>query len=147
MTTNGRAQSDKPNVAASFGDLAHDVIELTELQAELLAMDVRETSRTVRLGLILGIAGIVIFLGSVPVMLAALAYVLVEQGGWSHAAGFGGATIVGLLLSALIVAAAWWKLRSSAVTLHRSRDELKRNIAWVKSSLRNRGQANLSDFD
>lgn len=142
MSTNGRARTDKPNVATSFGDLAHDVIELTELQAELLAMDVRDTSRSVRLGVVLGAAGIVLFLGSVPVLLAALAYLLIEQRGWSHAAGFGAATLVGLLLSGGVLGAAWWRLRTSVVTLHRSRDELRRNISWVKSSLRNRAQPN-----
>lgn len=145
MSTNGRARTDKPNVATSFGDLAHDVIELTELQAELFATDVRDTSRSVRLGVALGAAGVVLFLGSVPVLLAAVAYLLIEQRGWSHAAGFGAATFVGLLLSGGVLAAAWRWLRMSVVTLHRSRDELKRNIAWVKSSLRNRAPSNSTE--
>ncbi len=142
MSTNGRARNNEPNVAASFSDLAHDVIELTELQANLFALDVKDTSRSTRTALILGVSGVVVLLGTIPVALVSLAALLIEQLGWSNAAGFGAATLVGVLLGAGILAAAWSRFRTSAVTLHRSRDELRRNIAWVKSSLRNRAQLN-----
>ena len=45
MSTNGRARNNEPNVAASFSELTHDVIELAELQAQLFALDVKNTSR------------------------------------------------------------------------------------------------------
>ena len=36
MNSNGRVREEEPNVATSFSELAHDVIELAELQAQLL---------------------------------------------------------------------------------------------------------------
>ena len=142
MNTNGRVNGEEPNVVASFAGLSHDVIELAELQAELFALDVKDTSQGARTALLLSAAGILVLLGSIPVALVTIAVLLVEQFGWSNAAGFGAATAVGILLGAGILAAAWARFRTSLVTLHRSRDELRRNIAWVKTSLRNRAQPN-----
>ena len=147
MNTNGRVRTDEPNVAASFAGLSHDVIELAELQAELFALDVKDTSQTARTAFILSAAGIVVLLGSIPVALVTFAMVLIEQLGWSNAAGYGTATAAGILLGAGILAAAWARFRRSVITLHRSRDELRRNVAWVKASLRNRAQPNPAEPD
>lgn len=142
MSTNGETRASEPNVAASFAGLSHDVIELAELQAELLALDVKDTSQSARTAIILSAVGIAVLLGSVPVGLVTMAVALIELRDWSHVAGFGAATIVGVLLSAVILATAWTQLRSGVVTLHRSQEEFRRNIAWIKSSLRSRAQRN-----
>jgi hypothetical protein len=142
MSSDGQTRNSEPNVAASFAGLSHDVIELAELQAELLALDVKDTSQGARSALILSAVGIAVLLGSVPVGLITLAVALIEQRGWSHIAGFGAATVVGVLLSTVILATAWTQLRAGVVSLHRSQEEFRRNIAWIKSSLRSRAQRN-----
>ncbi len=63
MNTNGRVRSEEPNVAASFAGLSHDVIELAELQAELFALEVKDTSQSARTALVLSAAGIIVQLG------------------------------------------------------------------------------------
>lgn len=140
MSTNGRARTGEPDVAASFSELTHDVIELAELQAKLFALDVSNTSQRTRTSLIWAVVGVCMLLGTIPVALFTLAELFVEQLGWSNAAGFGMATIIGALASASILVAAWLRFRTGLGTLQRSRDELSRNIAWIKSSLRSRGQ-------
>lgn len=147
MTTNGRAQKSEPNVAASFSELTHDVILLAELQAELFAADIKDTSQKARSSLMLGVVGVCVMLGSIPVALFALAELLHEQVGWSSAASFGVATLVGVVISVSILAAAWARFKTGLGTLHRSRDELRRNVAWVKSSLRNRVYSNHEEKD
>lgn len=142
MNTNGRAHNTEPNVVTSFSELAHDAIELAELQTQLFALDVKDTSRGARTGLCLAAAGFTVLLGSFPVALVALAVVLIEHRGWSHAGGFGMATLVGVVVAAALLTAAWRTLRTSVVTLHRSGEELNRNITWLKSNLRNRSQSN-----
>jgi hypothetical protein len=60
--------------------------------------------------------------------------------GISEPAGFGLAALVGVVLSAALMMAAWSRLKSGQVSMRRSREELSRNLAWVKSNLRGRSQ-------
>jgi hypothetical protein len=41
MSRNGRYAAEVPDIATSFSGLTHDVIELSELQARLLMLDVK----------------------------------------------------------------------------------------------------------
>jgi len=142
MNTNGRVRDEEPNVATSFSGLAHDVIELGELQAQLFVHDVKSTTQKTRTSLLLGVVGACVLLGSVPVLLFALAELLVEQFGWTRSAGFAAAAVVGIAASAGILAAAWNRLSVGLHSMQRSRDELSRNIAWIKSSLRSQSSTN-----
>lgn len=136
MNTNGRMRDEEPNVATSFSGLAHDVIELGELQAQLFVHDVNSTVQKTRTSLLLGVVGVCILLGSVPVLLFAIAEFFVEQFDWPRSAGFTVAAIIGIGASVGLLAAAWNRLSVGLHSLQRSRDELSRNIAWIKSSLR-----------
>jgi hypothetical protein len=138
---NGRCSVKTPNVAASVSDLTNDVIELTELQAQLFALDVKKSMVKARTCLILSVVGICLSLGSVPVALIALAELLVEQLAWSTSAAYGVATLVGLLLSGIAIGVAWGYTKKGLVSLDESREELRRNLTWLKSTLRKRGHA------
>jgi hypothetical protein len=129
-----------PDVAGSVSGLAHDVIELSELQLQLLRLDIRKSSQKVRLCLVLAIIGVCLLIASIPVALLALAEVFVEQLDWARSAAIGAAALVGLLLSAIFAGAAYGIVRSGLFSLDRSRDELNNNMAWVKSTLRSRQQ-------
>ena len=145
MNGNGRYRGKTPNVAASVSELTHDVIELTELQAELLKLDVKQSVDKARTTLILSVVGVCVLLGTIPVALFALAELLVEQLAWSRSVAFGAATLVGLLLSGIIFAVAWGYIKSGLVSLERSREELNRNISWLKSTLRRRAQPHAAE--
>ena len=136
MNTNGRSRDDEPNVATSFSGLAHDVIELGELQSQLFVHDVKSTVQKTRTSLLLGVVGGCVLLASLPVLLFALAEFMIELFGWSRSAGFAVASVVGIAASAGFLAAAWDRLSAGLNSMQRSRDELNRNIAWIKSSLR-----------
>jgi len=141
MNTNGRVRDEEPNVATSFAGLAHDVIELGELQAQLFVHDVKSTAQKTRTSLLLGVIGACVLLGSVPVLLFAVAELCVEQLGWPRSAGFGLAAVIGVGASAALLAAAWNRLSVGLNAMQRSRDELSRNIAWIKSSLRSQSSS------
>lgn len=138
MNTNGQSKSGEPNIAASFSGLAHDVIELAELQAQLFTLDIKSTSEKTRTSLVLAVAGACALLGSVPVALFALGELFQKFLGISEAAGFGLAALVGVVLSAVLMMAAWSNFKSGEASMRRSREELSRNLAWVKSNLRGR---------
>jgi hypothetical protein len=140
MNGNGRQRTQMPDVAGSVSGLTHDVIELAELQTRLLTLDLKRSSQKTRTCLILAVIGACLLLASIPVALLALAELLVEQLDWSRSAALGVATLTGLLLSAIFAGIAYSIARSGLVSLERSRDEFNRNVAWIKSTLKNRGQ-------
>jgi hypothetical protein len=136
MNTNGRARADEPNVVTGFSDLAHDVIELSELQARLAALDVAAAWQRMQSGAVLAIVGACALLGCIPVLLLTAAEALVEFAGWSRTLSLSLAGVSGLVLAGIVLAIAWRKLKTLLSTFDRSREELSRNVAWVKSSLR-----------
>lgn len=140
VNSNGHAKSAGPNVASSFSGLAHDAIELAELQAQLLRLDTQAAARNGGRSIGLLVLAACLLLGCVPVALAALGEVFIAQWGWSRAGAYAAAAGVGALLSAGAGVAAWRRVQSALASLQRSRDELGRNIAWLKSNLkRDRG--------
>lgn len=143
MTGNGRYHDPgkTPNVAASVSDLTHDVIELSELQAQLLTLDVKQSVEKARACLVLAVIGVCMLLGTIPVALLALAALLVQGLGWSIAASTAVATFVGLLIAGVVFGVAYSYIKKGLVTFERSREELRRNVAWLKSTLRTRGHA------
>jgi hypothetical protein len=140
MNGNGRQRPQMPDVAGSVSGLTHDVIELAELQTQLLMLDLKKSTQKSRTCLILAIIAVCLLLASLPVALVALAALLVEQLEWSQSAALGVATLVGLVLAGIFAGAAYSIVRSGLVSIERSRDEFNRNIAWIKSTLKERGR-------
>ena len=83
-------------MATSFAGLAHDVIELGELQSQLFVHDVKSTTQKTRTSLLLSVVGACALLGSIPVLLFAVAELFVEQFDWSRSAGFALAALIGI---------------------------------------------------
>jgi hypothetical protein len=145
MSINGKAGAKRVNVVADFSELAHDVIELSELQAKLLALDVKATTRRMRAAIAFAIVGACILLGSVPVVLMIAAEALVEFAAWSRTASTALAAAIGLLLSAIVLAIAWQRLKTMLTAFDRSREELSRNLLWLKTSLQRNSSATTHD--
>jgi len=147
MITNGRVRQKEPDVATSFSELTHDVIELAELQAQLLALDVKTTTQKTRTSLILAVVGICILLGSIPVGLMAISHIFIDQLQWPPAAGYAVGMLIGIVLSAAFMAAGYYQISTGFSALERSREELRRNIAWIKSSLRSQRHSQPAEAD
>jgi len=141
MNTNGRFRDKQPDVATSFSELAHDVIELGELQAQLFALDIKSTVKKTSSSVLLTIVGACVLLGSVPVILLALGYLIAELLDWPVSAGLGIAAAVGIAISAGVLLLAWNRLSAGLHSMQRSSEELRRNIAWIKSTLKSRKTA------
>ena len=97
-----------------------------------MKLDAQAAARNGGMSVALLVVGACLLLGCVPVALVALAEVFVAQFGWSRAGALGAAAAIGLAISAASGAAAWYRLRRALASLQRSRDELNRNIAWIK---------------
>lgn len=129
----GLRVSTPEGVIESVGEFTANVMGLAELQAKLAAVDAKEAIGVgvVPLALI-GVAGAVI-LGALPVILIGLGFVL--------AAAFSIPQGVGLLIVGGIAAAiggvvgflAVRAFSTSFVSFRRSREELVRNLSWIKT--------------
>lgn len=120
---------------SSTRQLAHDAVELAELQLQLFAADGREMARKSAPPLALMVAGITIAISGLPLLLAGLASALVELAGFPIWLAMISSTVAGLAIGgvAVVVGVKW--LRPQLTIWKRSTDELKRNVDFLKGSL------------
>ncbi|MGA2618319.1 MAG: phage holin family protein [Thermoguttaceae bacterium] len=126
-----------PNgVAKSMGELMHDIASLAELQCELFRIDCREGLKRMLIaaGLLL-LAGVVA-VGTVPIALILVAELLVQAAGLSRAAAFSIAALGGFIVAAAMGVAGWCCFRAVVCVFDRSREELARNMTWIKHALK-----------
>ena len=116
--------------------LAHDAATVAELQAKLVALDLKASSRFIRLSLLLGIAGGTLLFACLPVGLIGVAELLVAVGGWNEWVAYLAVAIIGILASAMLFWLGWRTLQKSSGMMHRSQEELARNLQWFKAALR-----------
>jgi hypothetical protein len=135
---NDHADSTSPagDIRQGMTQVLRDMVTLGELQAELMQVDLRNfmTSRVVPT-VLLGAVAIIAALASLPILLASLAYYLVEVANLTVASAFLAAAGVGLLVAAICGGTAWQRLRSRNDAFARSRIELARNVRWLKQVL------------
>ncbi|QEG36924.1 phage holin family protein [Bythopirellula goksoeyrii] len=134
-------KASQPHVTKSFSKLAHDAIELAELQVKLFKLDSRDAGRDMRATMILSAIGLVLLLACLPVVLLAGAEALVEYSQWSHFEALSIVAAGSLVLCVILGAISWWKLKKGLTSWQRSNEELSRNVAWLKSTLSNNSQA------
>jgi hypothetical protein len=132
---NGKKQSAAAGVREGVGELLHDVVSLSELQAQLLAVDARESIQKAQLPLVLLGGGIAVALGAVPVLLLGLAEALVLLLEWERAVAYPLSGLLGLLLGGGLLYGAWRQASAVIAVFKRSQDELAENIRWIKYAL------------
>lgn len=117
-------------------EILHDVTELAELQVELLASDVRATIRrsSAALGVLaVGVCGV---LGVIPVLLLALAEILMTSFDLNRFASLLIAGGVGTVASLIAAYFGVRGIKRSLTSLDNSKTELKKNVKWMKRALR-----------
>lgn len=139
-----RVPVNSPLTAGVFGnlaDLANDVASLVELQAKLAVVDLKATvvKATIPLGLVAG--GAAVLVAALPVLMIGLAELLADGLGLAHR---GWAYLIvaagGAVLAGLLVLLGLPRLLKSFDSFQRTRDELDRNVAWVKTVIANSGR-------
>jgi hypothetical protein len=137
--SNGRGQFPPGAVARDLGSLAHDTIELGELQFDLFKIELRQAVLGLIGPLVLFFVAAMTVVASLPLLLFFIANGLIEwaewQGGyapWAYLAAFG----IGALLAAIVGGVGWMILKRKLNLFRTSREELARNIEWMKSALR-----------
>jgi hypothetical protein len=132
-STNGFPAS---RLGRGMAALAHDATTIAELQARLVALDLKDGSKSLRNAVLLAVIGGALLLACLPVGMLALGELLVDLAGWETWVAYlvtgGGGLLIGLLLLWI----GWLAVRKAAATFQRSREELARNVEWFKEALR-----------
>jgi hypothetical protein len=133
---NGSIPAPPNGVAKDMGELTHDIVSLVELQFELFRNDCREGLKGLLIPLALLLFAGIVAAGTAPVALIFLAELLVQAAGLSRAAAFSIAALGGCIVAATLGVAGWSRFRGAGRVFERSREELTRNMTWIKHVLK-----------
>jgi hypothetical protein len=115
------------------------VLTLVELQTGLLKLDVKQCLKGLLVPAIALAAGAVLILSCLPILLAAVALLMVELFAWSLPQAFFFAVGCGLVLGGGACLGGAFAIRRSLAPLERSRSELVCNLTWIKQVLQRLG--------
>ena len=138
-TTMNRRNGTTPppnGVAKDMGELTHDIVSLAELQLELFRIDCREGLKRMLVPVALLLVAGIVAAGTVPIALILVAEFLVQAAGLSRAAAFAIAALGGFIVAVAMGIVGWSCLRGVVHVFERSREELTRNMTWIKQVLR-----------
>ncbi len=144
MNGGPRVGIDSPVTGGVFGNLfefAGDCTSLAELQVQLTALDARDAAARAAVPLGAAVLGLALLLAGVPVLLVGGAELL-----HAHSTLGRGGAYLAVAATALVLGAGlgWFGLTRLArvgTSFARSREELTRNLAWVKTVLAYSGRS------
>lgn len=122
-------------VVGSIADFGNDVATLIELQAKLAALDAKECVASATFPVVVIAVALVVVLAAVPVVLLGVAYLLAMAlniaPGWAMLL----TGLLALAVAGLVGFLSVKEITRSLEPLRRSREELVRNLAWVRTVL------------
>jgi Putative Actinobacterial Holin-X, holin superfamily III len=133
---NGSNPAPPNGVAKDMGELTHDIVSLAELQFELFRNDCREGLKGLLIPVALLLVAGVVALGTVPIALLLMAELLSQVAGLSRASALSIAALSGLLMALALGVVGWSYIRGVGRVFERSREELSRNMTWIKRALK-----------
>jgi len=125
-------------VSKNLGEFVGDVMSLGEMQAQLFAIDAKEASSKSVVPAICGLGGLVLLLGSIPILLLAIGWCLINRAGFPADLAFLTSFVIGLLAAAGLALFAWQRLKTVVPIMMRSSEELSQNLRWIKHALQKR---------
>jgi len=143
-STNGNrsdetARGSARAVAGNAADVLHDVTALAELQAKLLAADLKTTGRRTIVPTACLTVAACLLLGLVPIVLFGVGELMLEYTELSLAIALFLASGLALFLAGVFAVVGWLTLKNVFRELESSTTELKQNISWIKQTLKNGG--------
>jgi hypothetical protein len=133
---NGSTPSPPKGVAKDMGELAHDVVSLAELQFELFRIDCREGLRRILIPLAMLLFAGIVAVGTVPIALTFIAEFLMLAVGLSRLAAFSIVALSGFIVALVMGVVGWSYLHGAVRLFERSREELTRNMTWIKHAVK-----------
>ena len=135
-----RTNGPPEGVIGGLAEFGNDMLTLAELQARLAAIDFKESLEHAVSPLLLTLGGMMLALASLPVILIGVAQLIA----WAFSIRLGWALLlVGLVTLAgasAVAGIAGLRFSRSFASFQRSREELVRNITWIRTVLVHSGR-------
>jgi len=122
-------------VVGSIADFGNDMATLVELQAKLAALDMKECTTRATVPVAVLAVGLVVVLAAVPVALLGAADLIARALGIAPGWAMLLTAVAALVLAGAVSFLSVHELLKSLEPLRRSREELVRNLAWVRTVL------------
>jgi membrane protein implicated in regulation of membrane protease activity len=131
-TGNRQLKEIASTLRGDIAGFALDVRTLSELQFKLFVMEAQEHGRRAVLPTIVLLFAATLGGACFPIAFVAIAFLIVQTLELSYAFAFSITAIAGAILSLLLGATGWMLLRSRVSMPNRSRQELSKNLRWMK---------------
>jgi len=133
---NGKPIAPPVAVARNLHLLAHDVVELVELQSAMAKLEMQDWwKRLITPGVLL-VVSVIVALGCIPIFLFSAAHGLAEAASMSLWLALLIVAAVSALLAGVLALVGWKKLVACQAPLRQSKQELGRNLRWIKATLK-----------
>ncbi len=123
------------SMIGNVAEFGHDLATLGELQAKLAVIDLKETLGRALVPAALAGAGVLLLAASLPVALLGVAELLASGLNLIPGVAMLLTALGALVLAGILAFLALPALKRSFASLERSRDELTRNVSWIKTVL------------
>lgn len=135
-SVNGEHARSAQTLPEGVHELVGDLATMVELQARLAALDGRETAQAAALPVMVAIGALTLVVSGVAAGLFGaallLALALKIHTGWAMLV----ASVVAMTIGTIAFRVALRRVEESFASFRRSREELQRNMAWVRGVVR-----------
>jgi uncharacterized protein YacL len=137
---NGKS-SPLANVARDVSQVAHDVVELAELQVALLKTEVQGWWKQFIMPVVLATSASVILICCLLLLMASAALQLAESTDLSLALSVLLTACGGMIIALILAVVGYSIVKKARGPLEESKLELSRNLRWIKAALKSTGRA------
>ncbi len=133
-------QPQATGLVGNIAEFGNDVATLVELQAKLAVHDAKDCVGKATLPVILLVGAAAVALGSVPILLLGAASLLARSTSLTPGAAQLLVAVAALAIAGVTAFLAWRSFGTSLESFRRSREELVRNISWIRTVLVHSGR-------
>ena len=119
-------------VGENVFNLTSDLLTLSELQGQMLVLDLKEGGEKALWPGIFLVGSLCLFLGTIPIALGGSVWLLVTQFHFSYGLAALIVSLTSFVISITIMIYAAIQMKQAATVLSRSRQELRENMRWIK---------------
>jgi Putative Actinobacterial Holin-X, holin superfamily III len=123
------------DVVTNVAEFAEHLLTLAELQTRLSAIELKQNVQAVKFGSAVMLVGAVIGVAGLPIALAGIAEVLVSTLSMSRGAALLSVAVAAFAVAGACIAIAAGRLSGADLGFPLSKEELARNINWIRTVL------------
>ena len=140
LASNGNAPG-AGDVVTNVTEFGENLLTLTELQARLTVMELKQNVQTAKVTVAVILGGAVLGIAGLPIVLAGIAELLVSELGMKRGFALLSVAAVAIAIAGSCIGIAAVRLRRSVVGFPLTTEEFNRNLNWVRTILLHSGRS------